>query len=142
MCFAVSVVCVFATRLQQLPGQWPQAPFGSGTPLWVLQPVALPGRSAGCPTGAVLFSGHHLPHCLAFSVKWHNITCPSCSFSRAVRNQFSDRSQFSGALGKGGGDTALSACPVGTERSIPKTLATALLFISIQHPRQQARNAV
>lgn len=109
--------------------------FGFGTPLWVLQPVALPGRSAGCPTGAVL---SHTA--FSFPVKWHSITHPSCSFSRAARNQFSGRSQLSGALGQGGGDMAPSACPAGTERSIPKTLATPLLFILIQHPRQQARN--
>lgn len=109
--------------------------------LWVtpvvLQPVALPRRSAGCPTDAILFSGQYLHTAFPSPVKWHNITCPSCSFSGAVRNQFSDRSQLSGALVKGGGDTALPTCPVGTECSIPETLAVALLFVLMQRPRQQ-----
>lgn len=136
------MVCVFATRLQQLPGQWPQPLLVLGHPCGYCSQRLYPEGQLGAPQ-VLFFPLGTISHTVFPSpVKWHNITCPSCSFSRAVRNQFSDHSQFSGALGKGGEDMALSACPAGSERSIPKTLATVLLFISIQHPRQQVRNAV
>lgn len=113
-CFAVSV---------SLPGQWPQPLLVLGHPCGCYSRWLYPEGQRGAPQ-VLFFSLGSISHTAFPSpVKRHNITCLSCSFSGAVRNQFSDRSQLSGALVEGGGDTALPACPAGTERSIPETLA-------------------